>query len=133
MQITINLNDKLIAQQVGYMVENEVTENFSNEVLKAVGINEKELIKACLADEKFMKAYTKEITSMLNRCADSDILYDAICEMNSLPLPLAKAYKECNRAMEAVDKAERIQRKARELKEAVAVLEAAGFNVTKKA
>lgn len=130
MQITITVNDKAIAKQVGYMVENEVTENFSVEVLKAVGVKEKELVKACLADEKFMAKYTKMITKYAQSCMDDDILYDAICDIDG-PKVLADTVKECHKMYDSVDEAERIKEKAKEVKEAVAVLEAAGFKVTK--
>ena len=125
MQITIS--DKAVAQVIAQMIDCNIFDNYGSDVIKAAKIPKKaELVKAVLADKKFMAGFERYITKY---AADLDVMYDAAFEADSTAV--IQAINACDKAYEKVDEERAIKQEAEDLKRSIRVLEAAGFKVTK--
>lgn len=131
MQITITIPDKDIKDQIKYMVKDRLTEEFDDDVLKAAGVKEADMIKAVLEDEKFVAKLNKMITKYAQSQVDGDIIYDAITDVES-PAYLHKAYTTCYKLDEKMQQERKAKHQAHQIKASIAMLEQAGFTVSKK-
>ena len=125
MQITIPT--KLVQQAITGMVEDQIYDNFAPEVIKAARIGKKaDMVKAVMADEKFMKGLERFLT---NYISDMDVICDAAFEVDAKVVNAG--IMACENAYDEIDEQLAIEREAEDLKRSIRVLEAAGFKVTK--
>jgi hypothetical protein len=138
MQITITISDKIVKAAVENMIDGNLYENYDRDVCNLAGVPKKAtLVKAVLADEKFMAALTKE---MQRRCDLDDYIYDYVWDV---PCKIVTdLIAKCDDAYEKVDdiqleKAAAAETKRKEAEEAatvarvIEVLKKQGYSITK--
>lgn len=125
MQITIPA--KFVKEAITTMVEGQIYDNFSPEVIKAAKVGKKaDMVKAVMEDSKFMAGFERFLT---NYISDIDVMVDAAYECDAKAVNAG--IMACEKAYDAVDEELAIEREAQDLKRMVKVLEAAGFKVSK--
>lgn len=139
MQIIINVSDKDIKAAVENMIDGNIYENYGQDVLKLAGVPKKAtLVKAVLADEKFMAGLSKEIASRFDA---NDYLYDAVWDIKCKPVldfedKCDKAYEQAGTNNLEKEAAAEVKRKEAEeaatVARVIAILEKNGYKLTKE-
>ncbi len=139
MQITITISDKTIKNAVENMLDGNIYEQYDTDVRDAAGVPKKAaLLKTVMADEKFMAALAKEISS---RVDPEDYLYDYVWDVPCKPV--AELLKKCDAAYDTVDaiqlkkEAEEAKKREEAAEEAtvarlIAILKKQGYKLTKE-
>ena len=135
MQIIVNISDKVINDAISNRVEWDVTDEYSEEVLKAVGVTKASAAKLLREDAKFMASLTKQLGQSLQDLVD-DILYDCVSdavspEMKKLHTQLTKAEKAEDKKVAAEKKAQAEREEAERLAKAIEALTKMGYKITK--
>lgn len=125
MQITVS--DKVIARAINYVVDGSVYSYFDTATIKAAGLPKKaDLIKAAMADEKFMNKLAKRIAREAEDLDQlSEYIYDIDCKT------IVDAVNGCEAVYEVVHEATRKKQRAAEIECMVQILKEQGYTVTK--
>lgn len=127
MEITLKIKDSLIKEILESIVDDLLYAQYSNAVLKKAGVPKKaELVRAILSNKHVESVIQKEYSDYVEPDILYDILYDAkFSEVDGLVISCEDIAKEEQK--EKLDK-----QRAEEIKNAVRLVELAGFKIVKE-
>ena len=136
MELTIKIKDADLNKATSNKIEWDITDSYSDEALKALGVTQASAIKILKEDAKFMAGVNKYLVEYLQGRV-YDALYDAMSDVPSAGLKklegaLLKAEEQNEKKAEAERKLRLDREEQERLKKTIETLTQMGYKITKE-
>lgn len=136
MELTIKIKDADLNKAMSNKIEWDITDSYSDEALKALGVTQASAIKILKEDAKFMAGVNKYLVEYLQGRV-YDALYDAMSDVPSAGLKklegaLLKVEEQNEKKAEAERKLRLDREEQERLKKTIETLTQMGYKITKE-